>query len=333
MDKKALILARDHVLYSYMEPLKVLYVGGLYQAEMSLYWELMDNPQFEGCFCTHPKEPGFYNNVHKVTSRQQINEIISSFKPDLTIFRSWNATTAWAQGKEIVWAYEKRVKLPDGGQTAGPRRYRDGSNSLNAYQDLDSVKEHNALWLPYCVSKYFEKKSQEKKHKALCISRIPTAASGGAAKKLSADILLKPLLEHNLIVLYGRDYFGISYLKFQGMLSPHNIIEEVASARIFVSPTTIWLDPYALSHKTVSSMGCGTLTMTNKYGAIEEILGKHKETILYSNEPEETLELVQYYLDHDTEREELAMAGYNWVHEKYNWGDHLLRLHDESTNL
>jgi len=316
-----------------MEPLKVLYVGGLYQAEMSLYWELMDNPQFEGCFCTHPKEPGFYGNVHKVTSRQQIDQIKNNFKPDLTIFRSWNTTTSWAQGKEIVWAYEKRVKLPNGGQTAGPRRYRDSGNSLNAYQDLDSVKAHKALWLPYCVSKYFEKKSQEKKYKALCISRIPTAASGGAAKKLSTDILLKPLLEHDLVILYGRDYYGISYLKFKGILSPHNIAQEVASAKIFVSPTTIWLDPYALSHKTVSSMGCGTLTMTNKYGAIEEILGKHKETILYANEPEETLELVQYYLDHDTEREELATAGYDFVHKKYNWADHLIRLYDESTNL
>jgi spore maturation protein CgeB len=69
--------------------------------------------------------------------------------------------------------------------------------------------------------------------------------------------------------------------------------------------------------------------MTNKYGHIEKILGKHKETILYSNTPEETVELVDYYLSHEKERQELADAGYEFIHKNYNWGDHLFRLYEE----
>jgi len=299
---------------------------------MGLYHELTDNPAFEGCFCTHPKEPHYKNN-RSISKRHQVDALKAEFKPDLTIFRCWNITSPMANKnkKEIVWFYEKRVKLDSGGTTNGPCNHY--PCALNAYQDLEVAKERQALWLPYCVSKYFEKRNPDKKYEALCITRIPTHGSGGVAKKRSADILLKPLFEHDLLKFYGKDYYGIPYLRKEGVLPSCDVVSEIAKTKIFISPTTIWHDPYALSHKTVSSMGCGVLTMTNHYGAIDEILGRHKETILYSNEPEDTLELVRYYLDHDKEREEIAMAGYEHVHKNYNWADHLIRLYDESTNL
>jgi glycosyltransferase involved in cell wall biosynthesis len=311
-----------------MQPLRVLYVGGFYQAELSLYYELMNNPAFEGCFCTN-KEPHFHDNIHNAKNRAQINEIKSEFKPDLTLFRSWNTTSRFAAGDDIVWLSEKNVILHSGGKTRGPGdRY---AGAINAYQDLDSVKKHNGLWLPYCVSKHFEKKNEQKDYDVLCITTIPTVASGGVSKKVSTDILLKPLYDKEInLTIYGKDRLNIPYIKFKRLLKPPDeIVEETAKAKIFISPTTIWFDPYAISHKTVSTMGCGVLTMTNKYGAIEEILGKHKETILYSNTPEETVELVEYYLDHDKEREEIAKAGYDFVHTNYDWGDHLLRIYDE----
>jgi hypothetical protein len=290
----------------------------------------MNNPHFEGCFCTNKKtEPAFHDNVHDTRNRGQINAIKDEFKPDLTIFRSWNSTSALARGDEVVWSSEKCVILHSGGTTKGYKGpYR---NALNAFQDLDYVKEYESLWLPYCVSKYFEKKSDQKDYDLLCITTIPRVASGGASKKVSTDILLQPLGDR--VVLYGKDRFNVPYLNFEESLHPMDIVGKTAKAKLFISPTTIWFDPYAISHKTLSTMGCGVLTMTNKYGAIEEILGKHKETILYSATPDETVELVDYYLSHEKEREEIANAGYEFAHSKYNWADHLVRLHDEVKTL
>ena len=68
------------------------------------------------------------------------------------------------------------------------------------------------------------------------------------------------------------------------------------------------IPPYANNMRLYEATGVGTLLITDWKKNITDMFEPDKEIVVYRT-PEECAELVQYYLDHDKEREKIAKAG------------------------
>lgn len=66
--------------------------------------------------------------------------------------------------------------------------------------------------------------------------------------------------------------------------------------------------PYANNCRLYEATGVGTLLITDWKENLHEMFDPGKEVVAYRT-PEECAELIQYYLEHDEEREVIARAG------------------------
>ena len=324
--------------------MKILYVGGVYATEYSLYRECQANPNFElviACgssysLVSREATPG----VRNITSRSDIDRIKSEFNPDLVLFRGWCPEAGMIQKSEVLWSQEIMATRDDGIRCSGggissiyPNAKANGT--IVAYNIKNFAEETEQHWLPRCVSKHWAHKSETKDIPFMVATNLPPVKAGGDMKKRSLDILIKPIVEWDASIVHAFSPPYGSFTYFKKCLKPtfpyHTMTDVMSRVKIYASPTTIWNDSGCISHKTVHAMACGSLTITNRYADIEEILGADGENLIYSNSPEETLEKVKYYLEHEAEREAIAERGYHFIHNLYNWEKHLTRLYSEVT--
>jgi len=66
--------------------------------------------------------------------------------------------------------------------------------------------------------------------------------------------------------------------------------------------------PFANNSRVFEATGTGTLLITDWKKNLYEMFEADKEVVTYRT-PEECIELLSYYLDHDEERESIARAG------------------------
>jgi hypothetical protein len=307
--------------------MKVLFVGGIYPVEFSLFRESQNNPNLTVKFCCDGVSmPDVLPVVNPqiISSKHDIDKIKEQFKPDLTIFRTWCSTEAFASVGDIVWHQEIFPKTDDGIPT-GENKV---SPWVNAFQSKPRAEKLGGKWLPYCVTNH--KVEVEKDIPVMVATSFP-GPPVFAMKKKSMDILVKPIIEYDpKLVHFFSGYYGgtLGYLKdvTRPSFSPVDAIKNICRAKIYISPTSIWNDEGCVSYKTVEAMSCGVCTITNDYIGMEDVFGKDGDTIVYANSPQEVLEKTLYYLNHDVEREKLAKRGQDFVCEQYSWEKHLTRL-------
>ena len=68
------------------------------------------------------------------------------------------------------------------------------------------------------------------------------------------------------------------------------------------------IEPYANNHRLYEATGVGTLLVTDWKENLHEMFEPGKEVVAYRG-PEECIELIKYYLEHDNERRAIARAG------------------------
>ena len=92
-----------------------------------------------------------------------------------------------------------------------------------------------------------------------------------------------------------------------------------AGARIIlgwnIDPT---IDLY-FSNRTWYTLGCGGFLLTAYTPSLEEIFGRGKELDWFESVGE-CCDKIEYYLQHDQERQKIAKAGYQLAHNEYSYG-------------
>ena len=313
--------------------MKVLFVGGIYHVEFSLFHEARNNPDLTVKFCTFGysfEEYASVVNPTTVSNRGQIDAIKANYLPDLTIFRNWNASSDSINDTEVLWQQEIFATLDDNTRPKDIPTCR-----LVAHQSKVYAEQHGLLWLPYCASEYWgvDNPTGVRDIAVAMATNLPPDETGGLIKRRSMDILIKPIIEWNpgIVNVYAGLYGGFERVPYLApCIKPSyrllDVTKTLSRVQIYLSPTTIWYDEGCVSQKTYEAMACGCLVMTNRYVGIEAVLGKDGENLIYANTPEESLEKVKYYLEHSKEREEIAERGRRFITTEYSWMKHLTRL-------
>lgn len=315
--------------------MKVLYIGGVYYLEYSLYRESLVNPNIEVRFLTDGFDlgDGKTRNATSLRDGDHLESVRREFQPDLTIVRCWCSTSKYVAASDLFWEQEIGVTT-ETGEKKFVIEMPNTAKIIACCSEADSRRK-GWLWLPYCVSRNWSRVDVPKDISVLVATNIP---DGGVAhmKMRSMDILVKPLVEYDSFLVYACNgtHGGLQNIPYlRGRLKPSfpplEAPKYISRAKIYVSPTTLWYDEGYVSYKTVEAMGCGTLVLTNNYVGMTDMFGPDGENLIYANTPEESLEKVRYYLSHDKEREEIARRGCEFIHRTRAWEPHLQRVFNE----
>ncbi|SHH59633.1 Spore maturation protein CgeB [Sporobacter termitidis DSM 10068] len=134
---------------------------------------------------------------------------------------------------------------------------------------------------------------------------------------------LKPLVDARKDVkVWGRWWtdFDRAYMLptafYGGVLPTEEVPYVYASAKIALGIQQVGVSQTYVSSRTYEALGCGAFHITQYSPGVENYFkkGVHLE---WSRSPEETLELANFYLAHDSLREAIALNGQREVDEKH----------------
>lgn len=146
------------------------------------------------------------------------------------------------------------------------------------------------------------------------------------------EIILKPLIEKNFnIKVYGNNWWLDPYYdyvlesKFYGGYLPYEELPAAySSAKIVLGMHSVNTSKTMMSMRTFEVLGCGAFYLTQWTPAIENLFENRKH-LVWSKSAEETVDLVNYYLKHEREREKIARQGQEYV---YRYHTYLHRAKD-----
>ena len=121
----------------------------------------------------------------------------------------------------------------------------------------------------------------------LC-QRLPVKVWGRGVENLPRE---SPIHQHYIGQAWGIDMYRILH-----------------KSKITLNYHTNIAGPYANNIRLFEATGVGTLLITDWKVNLQDMFEPNKEVVSYRS-PEECVELIQYYLEHDDEREAIARAG------------------------
>ncbi|SHK08579.1 protein of unknown function [Geosporobacter subterraneus DSM 17957] len=123
----------------------------------------------------------------------------------------------------------------------------------------------------------------------------------------------------------AKDGFTIDPKYYGGYVNYHQTPYIYSSAKIVLGIQSSNTSLTQTSVRTYEILGSGAFHLTCYTPSIENIFKNH-EHLVWSNSSRETIELVEYYLNHPNEREVIAKQGQEEVLSKHTYAHRLLQL-------
>jgi spore maturation protein CgeB len=152
-------------------------------------------------------------------------------------------------------------------------------------------------------------------------------------RKRSLQQLVTPLMDQGYDVkIWGNSWdrapeFGVPVPEgaWRGYLPHREAPIAYNSAKIVIGLQNEFDFETNLTMRTCEVLGAGGFLLTSRTRAVEAFF-EHKQHLVMSNSPEETRELVAYYLAHPEERAQIAAAGEALVSTQHTYGHRALDL-------
>lgn len=150
-------------------------------------------------------------------------------------------------------------------------------------------------------------------------------------KHISVDTLVMPVINRN-IVFYGSDntrcgWGGVpgALLKFKGSYFPDKYPDIYSNAKIYLGISWNWrFGGYGIKLARALSTGIMVIWHSTLGSRLEGLIPGYQ--LEFSDNPKDTVALVDYYLSHAKVRHELAERGRRWSIENWEWKKNLVRL-------
>jgi len=266
-------------------------------------------------------------NIHKLklSMSEKAEKAINEFKPDLIV-----TIGGWHQHFDaaVLWQIIKKHGLPHVYWAIEDPTFFDWSSTvhLSAYDFVFTVSEkcvplYNqrgtpAAYLPQACNPAVHKRvpplAKYRNDIIVLSNKYQEYDSERCAfrHKCYHD-LVEPVLQAGYdIKIYGRGWddgmFSIPADKLGGYVGRDTVPAIYSSAKLVL--IIQWDYDGHICYKTFEALGCRCLQIA-PYTPVQAKFFQHKQHLLYSRSPEETIHLVDYYLRNTAEREKIALQG------------------------
>lgn len=145
-------------------------------------------------------------------------------------------------------------------------------------------------------------------------------------RKIGLDTILNPLRSGSFNIkvfgnddwLANKDHYTLKPEWYQGYLPYDQLPCAYSSAKIVLGLNSVIDSPTMMSMRTFEALGCRAFFLTHWTPAIENYFENHVH-LVWSRHPDETLELVRFYLGREDLRAKIARQGQEEVYRNHTY--------------
>ncbi|MHB8124428.1 MAG: CgeB family protein [Desulfitobacteriaceae bacterium] len=183
---------------------------------------------------------------------------------------------------------------------------------INRYRQ-QSIK---ALYFNFACNPAFHYRLEPSRQLATDLLLVANYYTSYPQRKIGIEIILTPLLNtpHSLRVygnehwLANTDNYTLPPGTYAGYLAYSDLPKAYSSAKIVLGLNSVIDSPTMMSMRTFEALGCGAFYLSHWTPALENLFQNHVH-LVWSRHPDETVELVQFYLTRDDLRQKIALQG------------------------
>ena len=206
-----------------------------------------------------------------------------------------------------------------------------GKSVLTATPDIEMVehyrsKGHKALCIPFAIDPdYYYKYPVDAHFASLDAIHIGNNYNVFPERRKAYGYILQPFIDkQKKLEVYGFDWqhpkhrFNLPSEIDKGYIPHEKSVIAYSSAKIILGVHSITHSRTMQSMRTFEILGCCGFFMTQLTPAIQEMFQNHVH-LVWSSHYEETVELMEFYLDHPAAREKIAQAGQRLVYDRHTY--------------
>ncbi|MBC2723286.1 glycosyltransferase [Desulfosporosinus sp.] len=145
-------------------------------------------------------------------------------------------------------------------------------------------------------------------------------------RRVGLETLLTPLLSKQFdLKVFGNEHwlsntdgYILEPNVYQGYLPYDRLPNAYSSAKIVLGLHSVIDSPTMMSMRTFEALGCGAFFLTHWTPALENFFKNHVH-LVWSRHPDETLELVRFYLSREDLRQKIARQGREEVYRNHTY--------------
>lgn len=213
------------------------------------------------------------------------------------------------------------------------------ANTPDLWRCQAAFPNKQALYLPFGTYEQPDYEPRTEWKADLIADAQPHSACGcfRNIKKQSAATMVRPVLDKD-IALWGSRYgtktkhdwlWEPEYAsKVRGTYRTRDYPAVYKSSKIYLGVTWNWATG-GYSTRLARALMSGIMVIWHKTLGSQYDINPEEKILEWSDSPERTRELVEYYLTHEEERLKVARAGQKWALKNWGWEKSLLRLAGE----
>lgn len=198
----------------------------------------------------------------------------------------------------------------------------------------------NALYFHFGCNPAFHRKVEPSATYHCDVMLVANYYTSYEQRKFGVETMLTPLLTGNFnLKVFGNehwlnntDHYHLPDHVYQGYLPYHDLPVAYASAKIVLGLHSVINSPTMMSVRTFEALGCGAFFLTHWTPALENLFVNH-EHLVWSRNPDETKELVRFYLQREDLRKKIALQGQQEVYRHHTYEHRVQALRPYLTRL
>lgn len=235
----------------------------------------------------------------------------------------------------IYWAIEDPVSF-NLSLTYGKESILVGTTCIEWIEQIYKPAKVNSISLPFACNPEWHKNGKFNSKLSHKLSFMGNNYEAHNYRKKGYDVVFKPLIEQKEdIVFYGGNEwidktktFHIKKNMYKGYLAYEELPSLCASSDFILGVNSINNSETMQSMRTFEVLGCAGFYLTHYSTAIENMFENHKH-LIWTESPEETIEIVRFYENKEDLRQKIIQEGQKFVYENHTYKHRAIDIIEE----
>lgn len=275
-----------------------------------------------------------YLPVQQTGWEQKLAHLIRSWRPDFALAEGVSISTVATRlfqilhGNNVPFVYWAIDDPPDWRRMSLPLARGSTLVLTPATECLSRYRQNkvNALFFHFACNPLFHHRVAETEPFSSDIVFVGNYYTSYPERRIGIDILLTPLLKTAYkLRVYGNehwlnntDQYFLPPNIYAGYLAYADLPSAYSAAKIVLGINSVVNSPSMMSMRIFEALGCGAFLLTHYTPALENYFKNHIH-LVWSRHPDETLELVRFYLARDDLRRKIAEKGQEEVYRLHTY--------------
>jgi Uncharacterized protein conserved in bacteria len=281
-----------------------------------------------------PMDTVYYVPVHLPDWENQLRDLFRTWKPDFAFAEGVSISTVARKLFPLLRRYSIPLVYwaiddpPDWRRMSRPLG-RGASLVLTPAQEclpLYQREKIHALYFHFACNPDFHRPTEPSPEYSCDLLLVANYYTSYPQRKFGLETILTPLSSGPFdLKVYGNehwlantDQFTLPPEIYQGYLPYEQLPCAYSSAKIVLGLHSVIDSPTMMSMRTFEALGCRSFFLTHWSPALENMFKNHVH-LVWSRHPDETLELVRFYLGREDLRQKIARQGQEEVYRHHTY--------------